>query len=181
MERFCTGEESRSNFQFGTIFCNTYNLPQLIGKNNQEWKPSHFDWACLVQQTKTLRPFHYFASTLIRLNPKLSGLKAYGTDGEPELIKAFSMCFPKAIHLRCTNHMRQNIKEKLRELNIPQHVSKETLADIFGSRNATHFEVGLADAQSEMIFTRSLEQVKAKWNNLEMSCSTSSMPPQFHT
>ena len=97
---------------------------------------------------------------MIRLNPKLSGLKAYGKDGEPELIKAFSICFPKAIHLRCTNHMRQNIKEKLRELNIPQHVSKETLADIFGSRNATHFEVGLADAQSEMIFTRSLEQVK---------------------
>ena len=90
------------------------------------------------------------------------------------------MCFPKAIHLRCTNHIRQNIKDKLRELNIPQHVSKEFLADIFGSRNATHFETGLADAESELVFVRSLEQVKAKWNNLEMSCSASNITPQFH-
>ena len=43
----------------------------------------------LVHQTMTFRPFHYFASTLIRLNPLLTNLKCFGTDGEPELIKAF--------------------------------------------------------------------------------------------
>ena len=35
-------------------------------------------------------------------------------DGEPKLIKVFSMCFPKAVDLRCTNHICQNIKDKLR-------------------------------------------------------------------
>ena len=30
----------------------------------------------LIHQTKTLRPFHYFASTLVHLNPKLSGLQS---------------------------------------------------------------------------------------------------------
>ena len=54
----------------------------------------------IIHQTKTLRPFHYFASTLLRLNPHLMKLKAFGTDGEPELIKAFNMCFPNATHLR---------------------------------------------------------------------------------
>ncbi len=98
-------------------------------------------------------------------------LRAYGTDGEPELIKAFGICFPKAIRLRCTNHMRQNIKEKLRALNIQESVSKEFLADIFGTRIGTHFEAGLADADSEASFTKSLEGVEAKWNNLEMSCN----------
>jgi len=34
--------------------------------------------------------------------------------------------------------------------------------------------------QSELIFVKSLEQVKARWNNLEMSCSGSSITPQFH-
>ena len=47
--------------------------------------------------------------------------------------------------------------KEVKELNIPQHVSKEILADIFSSRNATHFEAGLVDAQSEFIFTQSLE------------------------
>lgn len=90
------------------------------------------------------------------------------------------MCFPKAVHLRCTNHICQNIKDKLRQLSIPQHVSKEILADIFGTRIGTQFESGLADAESELIFTRSLEQVKVKWNNLERSCNGSSVTPQFH-
>ena len=61
----------------------------------------------------------------------------------------------------------------LREVENIKHVRKEILADIFGSRNTTHFEAGLADAESELVFARSLEQVKAKWNNLEMSCSAS--------
>ena len=58
-----------------------------------------------IHQTKKFQPFHYFASTLIRLNPNLINLKAFGTDGEPELIKAFNVCFPSAVHLRCTLHM----------------------------------------------------------------------------
>ena len=66
----------------------------------------------LLGQTKTLRPFHYFASTLICLNLNFTGLKAYGTDGEPELIKAFKICYPNAVHQRCTNHLRQNIKRQ---------------------------------------------------------------------
>ena len=37
----------------------------------------------LIHQTKMLRSFHNFVFILIRLNPNLSGLKAYGTDGEP--------------------------------------------------------------------------------------------------
>ena len=58
----------------------------------------------LIHQTKFLRPFHYFASTLTRLNPNLIDIKCIGTDGEPELIK---MVFSKAVHLRCTNHVRR--------------------------------------------------------------------------
>lgn len=185
LERFCTGEEASiasidPTFNLGPFSVTPITYHNLLVKTTRNGNHPILLGPVLIHQTKTLRPFHYFASTLIRLNPKLSGLKAYGTDGEPELIKAFSICFPKAVHLRCTNHIRQNIKDKLRQLSIPQHVSKEILADIFGTKIGTQFESGLADAESELIFTRSLEQVKAKWNNLEMSCNGSSVSPQFH-
>ena len=89
------------------------------------------------------------------------------------------MCFPNAVQLRCSNHIRQNIKEKLRILNVSQGATKEILADIFGRQIDTHFEAGLVDSESEVSFNRGLEAVKAKWNNLEMSCNPT-VEPQFH-
>jgi len=61
----------------------------------------------LIHKTKTFCPFHYFALTLIRLNPQLTKLKAIGTDGEPKLIKAVSVAFSGAVHLRCMSHLHQ--------------------------------------------------------------------------
>ena len=135
----------------------------------------------LIHRTKTFRPFHYLASTLVRLNPRLINLKSFGTDGEPELIKAFSICFPNAVHLRCTNHLRQNVKDKLRSLNIPQSVWKEFLADIFWKQIGSHFEHGLIDSLSEAAFELALENVKEKWNNLERSCNIVESDPLFHS
>ncbi len=184
IERFCTGDLSSvlsidRTFNLGAFNVTPTTYRNLLVETTKGNNPILLG-PILVHQTKTFRPFHYFGSTLIRLNPRLVNLRAYGTDGEPELIKAFGICFPKAVHLRCTNHMRQNIKEKLRTLNIPQSVSKEFLADIFGTRIGSHFEAGLADADSEASFAKSLKQVEAKWNNLEMSCNPSEAAPQFH-
>jgi len=113
----------------------------------------------LIHQTKTFRLFHYFASTIISLNPELTKLKAFGTDGEPELIKAFHVCFPQATHLRCTNHLRQNVKDKLCSLGVSQSVSSELLADIFGVQKGSTFENGLIDTNSEASFDTSLEHL----------------------
>ena len=55
------------------------------------------------------------------------------------------------------------------------------MSDIFGTRIATHFQMGLADAESEVAFTESLQRLKVKWNNLEKSCTPSEGEPQFHT
>ena len=41
-------------------------------------------------------------------------------------------------------------------------------------------ESGLADAQSEAVFRKSLECLKAQWNNLEKSCNPGEREPQFH-
>ena len=132
----------------------------------------------LIHQTKQFRPFHYFASTLTRLNPNLANIRAFGTDGEPELIKAFKVAFSNAIHLRCANHLRQNIKDKLHSLKM-QVVAGEVLCDIFGKQIGSNYESGLLDAASSESFWKSLHRVKECWNNLERSCDPSK-DPVFH-
>ena len=97
-------------------------------------------------------------------------LRAFGTDGEPELIKAFGIImFPQSCSAEVYKPFMQHvhIKDKLQALNIQQSVSKDFLSDIFGTQIATHFQMGLADAESEAAFTESLQRVKVKWNNLE--------------
>ncbi len=102
-----------------------------------------------------------FASTLIRLNLQFGNLKSFGTDGEPDLIKVFKICFPKAIHLRCLNHLRQNIKDK----HSLQQGFTEFLHDMFGVQRGNHFEEGLVDAETQAVFVASLDKLKEKWNN----------------
>ena len=71
-----------------------------------------------------------------------------------------STLLPSGNHLRCTNHFRQNVKDKLRSLGASQSVSAEFLADIFGVQSGTNFESGLIDADSEISFTAALEHLK---------------------
>ena len=134
----------------------------------------------LIHQTKTFQPFHYFASTLIRLNPELIKVRAFRTDGEPELIKAFHLCFPQATHLRCTNHLPQNMRDKLRSLGVSQNVSVEFMADIFGVQRGSNFEHGLIDAGSEALLYTALDRLEHRWNNLERSCTSNFLDPQFY-
>ena len=185
LERFCMGAPSSvlsidPTFNLGPFNVTPTTFHNLLVENSNGQKPIVLG-PVLIHQTKTFRPFHYFASTLIRLNPKLVGLKSFGTDGEPELIKAFEVCFPSAIHLRCTNHIRQNVKEKLSALGIPQSAYKEFLNDIFGVQRGSHFEAGLIDASSEASFMKAMSYLKEKWNNLEKSCISHSSHPQFYS
>ena len=53
-------------------------------------------------------------------------LELMGSQSITELIKAFkTLCFPNAIiYLHCTNHLRQNVKDKLRNLGFFQNVAE---------------------------------------------------------
>ena len=184
IERYCTGNPScvsvDPTFNLGSFYVTPITYHNLLVETSNGHNPILIG-PILIHQTKSFRPFHYFASTLIRLNPRLIDLRAYGTDGEPELIKAFDICFPKVIHLRCVNHLSQNVKKKLSEMKVPPAVSKELLADIFGHQVGSQLELGIIDAPSEASYLKSLDRVKAKWNNLEQSYLPSNEDPQFFT
>ena len=56
---------------------------------------------------------------MIAENGNLAGVGAFGTDHEKPLIDAFSHEFKYAVHLIYFNHVRRNIKDQLRVLQIP--------------------------------------------------------------
>lgn len=115
LERFCTKEEFGiisvdPTFNLGSFYVTPITYQNLLVETSSHCHPVLLG-PVLIHQTKQFRPFHYFASTLTRLNPNLANIRAFGTDGEPELIKAFKVVLSNAIHLRCANHLRQNIKD----------------------------------------------------------------------
>ena len=183
-ERFCTKPRSSvlsidPTFNLGKFNVTPTTCHNLLVKNKQDKHPI-ISGPILIHQTKKFEPFHYLASTLVRLNPNLVGLRSFGTDGEPQLIKAFETVFPGAIHLRCVNHLRQNVKDKLHALCLPQSAWKDFLGDIFGQQTGTQYEKGLVDSVSPNIFRAALSRFKNRWNNLEISYLPKNSTPQFY-
>ena len=186
IERFCTSSSSSSvlsvdpTSNLGPFNVTPTSYNNLMVENDRGYNPVLLG-PILVHQTKTFHPFYYLGSSLVRLNPSLCKLKAYGTDGEPELAKAFKVVFPNAVHLRCVNHLRQNIKDKLRSLGIPQSGLTEFLGDIFGAIHGSHFEQGLIDCESESSFRAGLNRIQQRWNNLAQSFVQNCQSPEFHS
>lgn len=108
-------------------------------------------------------------------------LKSFGTDGEVQLIKAFEVVFPHAVHLRCVNHLRQNVEDKLYALTMPQIIWKEFLGDIFGQQVGAHYEKGLVDCESPETFRAAVAKVERRWNDIESGIIGEEGHPQFHS
>ena len=85
----------------------------------------------LIHKVMNFQAYHFFASQLVNLCPDFASLKCFGTDGEKALYQAFSSVFPQAIHLRCFNHFKANIKDKLKDLHFEQHSLHSIIADIW--------------------------------------------------
>uniref|UniRef100_A0A1X7SJT8 MULE transposase domain-containing protein n=1 Tax=Amphimedon queenslandica TaxID=400682 RepID=A0A1X7SJT8_AMPQE len=182
LERFCTQEDFSTisvdpTFNLGSFYVTPISFQNLLVQTTSQSHPVILG-PILIHQTKLFRPFHYFASTLTRLNPNLVNIRAFGTDGEPELIKAFKLVFTNAVHLRCANHLRRNIKDKLHALKL-KAVAGEIISDIFGKQIGNAFESGLIDSETSQSFWQLLHKAKERWNNLERSCNPS-MDPSFY-
>ena len=174
LERFCTSDSFAvvsidPTVNLGSFYVTPITYRNIFVKTEKGNHPIVLG-PVVIHQTKTFRPFHCFASTLIRLSPKLIHLQAFGTDGESELINDFSLAFPKSVHLWCVNHIRQNVKDKLHALKIQKNLWKEFLTDIFGVQKGSHLEMGLIDSPSKTEFWRSLSNFQERWNNLERGC-----------
>jgi len=97
MVRFCTQE---SEFCIVTIDL-TFNLGDFdvtsitycyhLLESCRSQKPPVFIGPIFIHYCKTFQTYLYFASTLIRIQPELANILAYGTHGQQALISAFSL------------------------------------------------------------------------------------------
>ena len=95
------------------------------------------------------------------LNPALSSLQTFGTDGEECLFNAFSVQFTQAHHIRCFLHFRDNCKAKLSELKVSNDVALEIIQDIFGSLiKGIH---GFVDAPTADDLRNQFDHLMVKW------------------
>ena len=100
---------------------------------------------------------------MIAENRNLVGVRAFGTDGEKPSIDAFSHEFKYAVHLTCFNHVRRNLIDQLRVLQIPDDVQTEILNDVFGRKVGSMQLTGLVDSPSTSSFNEKLSTLMTKW------------------
>lgn len=98
---------------------------------------------------------------MVRLEPKLAKIKAYGTDGKKCVYEALRSCFGEGIHLLCWIHVKDNIKKKLSELGCKN--KSEYIREIFGKVSGDVKVKGLLDAKSDEEFENEFARLEKRW------------------
>ena len=120
----------------------------------------------LIHYRKSFSSYLFFASTLVGLQPSLSNVRCFGTDGETALYEAFKHTCPASIHLICCIHVRRNIISKLTDLGIKECYRRVIIEDIFGKKEGTHMHEGLIDAANSKEYENGLKILQKKWKNM---------------
>jgi len=87
-------------FNLGNFSVTATVYQNLLLENPKTNMPPVVLGPLFVHYHKQFCNYHHFFSTLIGLQPKVSGIQAVGTDGESALINAASQNFPHASQLR---------------------------------------------------------------------------------
>ena len=114
----------------------------------------------LVHSHRTYDSYFTLPSNMIRFNPSLSNLLAFGTDSEVNVSKALRDCFRSAEHLRCSIHIVDNIKMKCEELGI---TSEYCIDEIMGVKSGEIKVKGLIDCTSKEEFDKKYDALKKVW------------------
>ena len=168
IEQFCTHQGKTSvlgidvTFNLGPFYvtvCTYQNLKVISDSGNHPVMVG----PTLIHSSKDRSNFSVLFNEVIKRKPSLATtLKVYGTDGEQAITNAASEAFPFAVHLRCANHLKDNISDHLRKMLLPDAMIKDILRDIFG----TTFEKGLIHAIARE-FDAKLNVLKKQWEVLE--------------
>ena len=114
-----------------------------------------------IHTNKSFESYFTLPSTLIRLRPSYTSLKAFGTDGELNVYSAFKSCFSKAQHLLCWIHAKENIENKLSKLQVKD--KNIYMEEIFGKTSGNITLKGLLDCFEENEFLSEWKNLEEKW------------------
>ena len=98
-----------ATFNLGDFYVTLTTYRNLFLHSTHKKSPV-FIGPSFIHMERHCHDYQSFFSSLLKLEPRLSDLKAYGTDGEKPLITALETCFPNAISLRCFIHKRKTLK-----------------------------------------------------------------------
>ena len=145
----------------------TYRHSLLISR--QAGQPPAIVGPILIHYKKTFATYLFFASSLITLRRELANIRCFGIDGEEALIDAF---YHESLHLSCSIHMRRNTKAKLQDLGIPEKFRTSIIDDIFGKQQGSHYNEGLVDTTSEMLYDEIFVSLTRKRQEFEVSATS---------
>ena len=163
-----------ATFELGDFYVTltTYRNPSL--RNCRTNSEPVFLGPAFIHMERRTQDYQAFFSSLLKYEPRLCDLKAYGTDGEAALTAALESCFPHAVSLRCFIHKKNNIEEHLKGCS--SAVKKEIVRDIFGSQEGEILSTGLVDCDSEQAFDVSLGRLHQRWERFLLAFASGLSP-----
>ena len=126
---------------------------------------------CMLHFKKNDEAFSRFAMEMRVGNPGLLNLKAVGVDMESAIFNGFKVHFEKLSRLICVRHLQQRDEIKIESLLAKtrqsaaekKHSKQEILKDMYGERQGTYYEYGLAESFDEDDFKAKLLSLREKW------------------
>ncbi len=103
-----------ATFKLGDFYVTLTTYWNLFLHNRHTMKPPVFLGPAFVHVERRFHDYQSFFATVLKLEPRLCDLQAYGTDGEMALVNTLETSFPKAIGLRCFIHKKKNIEDHLK-------------------------------------------------------------------
>ena len=99
-------------FKLGEVYVlvTSFKNPMLINKLGKH--PTHIG-PVQIQHWKLLSSYRHFGSSLKRCDPKLGNLKAFGSDDDENIVKAFLAEFPEAVNIQYFRHFRRTAEHRL--------------------------------------------------------------------
>ena len=171
IERFCTNPAKfcvlgvNATFQIAGFYYTFTTYRNFLLRTDKGSHPVligpgilHKQKLCTSYKTLPLLMLKYCAGT--------NGVLVYGTDGEENMVKAFSEAYPDAKHLRCDIHMKDNVKRKLSPLGITGLTAQEIISDIFGKKVDGGLDGGLVDLTSDKEFDDAVASILDKWSTI---------------
>ena len=117
----------------------------------------------ILHKQKRLTSYKTLPLIMTKYRRETTDVLVFCTDGKENLYSAMAEVFVNAKHLRCDNHLKDNVKRKLNELGIGRIAASEIFFDIFGKGMGNVAEGGLANCKSTEEFDAAFEGAMKNW------------------
>ena len=163
--RFCSNPEEYGIFgidvtyNIGDFYVTTTTYEHLALIDKATGNHPVFPGPMMVHTDEKQETFHYFASTMRKVNSDIENILFVGSDRQRSIENGLAPKLPIAHFLVCKKHVEDNIKMKMAALGIQDKANY--LIEIFGDRTSR----GLIDSESREEFKSRLLQLKDVWEN----------------